>query len=67
MGPGMKGLSKLYILRAAEDSLRRLQTEYIDLYQTHRDDPGTPVEGDSGGVRSPCEGGEGQGYRGVET
>jgi aryl-alcohol dehydrogenase-like predicted oxidoreductase len=44
MGPGMKGLSKLYILRAAEDSLRRLQTEYIDLYQTHRDDPGTPVE-----------------------
>ena len=44
MGPGMKGLSKSYILRAAEDSLRRLQTEYIDLYQTHRDDPGTPVE-----------------------
>ena len=39
-----KGLSKSYILRAAEDSLRRLQTEYIDLYQTHRDDPDTPVE-----------------------
>jgi aryl-alcohol dehydrogenase-like predicted oxidoreductase len=39
-----KGLSKSYILRAAEDSLRRLQTEYIDLYQTHRDDPETPVE-----------------------
>jgi len=44
LGPGKKGLSKSYILRAAEDSLRRLQTEYIDLYQTHRDDPGTPVE-----------------------
>jgi aryl-alcohol dehydrogenase-like predicted oxidoreductase len=39
-----KGLSKSYILRAAEGSLRRLQTEYIDLYQTHRDDPDTPVE-----------------------
>jgi aryl-alcohol dehydrogenase-like predicted oxidoreductase len=39
-----KGLSKSYVLRAAEDSLRRLQTEYIDLYQTHRDDPETPVE-----------------------
>ena len=44
LGPGKNGLSKSYILRAAEDSLRRLQTEYIDLYQTHRDDPGTPVE-----------------------
>jgi aryl-alcohol dehydrogenase-like predicted oxidoreductase len=30
MGPGMKGLSKNYILRAAEASLRRLQTDYID-------------------------------------
>ena len=44
IGPGKKGLAKSYILRAAEDSLRRLQTGYIDLYQTHRDDPGTPVE-----------------------
>jgi aryl-alcohol dehydrogenase-like predicted oxidoreductase len=44
MGPGKKGLSKSYILQAAEDSLRRLQTEYIDLYQTHRDDPATGVE-----------------------
>lgn len=33
-----------YVLRAAEDSLRRLQTDHIDLYQTHFDDPATPVE-----------------------
>ena len=43
MGPGRKGLSKDYILRAAEDSLKRLQTDYIDLYQSHYDDPQTPV------------------------
>jgi aryl-alcohol dehydrogenase-like predicted oxidoreductase len=44
MGPGMKGLSKPYILRAVEDSLRRLQTDYIDLYQSHEDDKETPLE-----------------------
>ena len=44
MGPDRKGLSKPYILRAAEDSLRRLQTGYIDLYQSHTDDFGTPME-----------------------
>ncbi|HUI46609.1 MAG TPA: aldo/keto reductase [Nitrospirota bacterium] len=44
MGPGRKGLSKVYILRAVEESLRRLQTNVIDLYQSHKDDPGTPVE-----------------------
>jgi aryl-alcohol dehydrogenase-like predicted oxidoreductase len=44
MGPGAKGLSKAYILRAAEDSLRRLQTDYIDLYQSHRDDPDTSLD-----------------------
>ena len=44
MGPKKKGLSKDYILRAVEDSLRRLQTDYIDLYQSHLDDPKTPLE-----------------------
>jgi aryl-alcohol dehydrogenase-like predicted oxidoreductase len=39
-----KGLSPQYIEQAVEDSLRRLQTDYIDLYQTHYDDLDTPVE-----------------------
>jgi aryl-alcohol dehydrogenase-like predicted oxidoreductase len=44
MGPGEKGLSRAYILRAVEDSLKRLQTDHIDLYQSHVDDPETPLE-----------------------
>jgi len=44
MGPGRKGLSRAYILRAVEDSLRRLQIDCIDLYQSHADDPETPLE-----------------------
>ena len=44
MGEGKKGLSKDYIMRAAEDSLRRLQTDYIDLYQSHIDDAKTPLD-----------------------
>jgi aryl-alcohol dehydrogenase-like predicted oxidoreductase len=44
MGPGKKGLSRAYMMRAVEDSLRRLQTDHIDLYQSHRDDPDTPIE-----------------------
>ncbi len=44
MGPDKSGLSKAYILQAVEDSLRRLQTDYIDLYQSHADDPQTPLE-----------------------
>jgi aryl-alcohol dehydrogenase-like predicted oxidoreductase len=44
MGPESKGLSSAYILRAVEDSLKRLQTDYIDLYQSHEDDRQTPLE-----------------------
>ncbi|UOQ52695.1 aldo/keto reductase [Hymenobacter cellulosivorans] len=39
-----KGLAKDYILRAVEGSLKRLQTDYIDLYQSHKDDPTVPVD-----------------------
>jgi aryl-alcohol dehydrogenase-like predicted oxidoreductase len=44
MAPGRKGLSRAYMMQAVEDSLRRLQTDHIDLYQSHRDDPDTPIE-----------------------
>jgi len=44
MGPGKQGLSAKYIQEAVEASLRRLQTDYIDLYQAHSDDPETPLE-----------------------
>ena len=44
MGDGKKGLSRSHVVRSADDSLRRLQTDYIDLYQSHTDDPETPFE-----------------------
>ena len=44
MGNGNVGLKPDYIARAVEDSLRRLQTDYIDLYQSHKDDETTPQE-----------------------
>jgi aryl-alcohol dehydrogenase-like predicted oxidoreductase len=44
MGPGKSGLSRRYIVAEVEDSLKRLQIDCIDLYQSHRDDPSTPMQ-----------------------
>ena len=43
-GPNGEGLSRGHLMRAVDDSLRRLQTDYIDLYQTHADDRETPFD-----------------------
>src|SRR5262249_59189825 len=40
----LKGASRRYIMQAVEASLRRLRTDWIDLYQLHRPDPQTPIE-----------------------
>ncbi|MEZ4862061.1 MAG: aldo/keto reductase [Caldilineaceae bacterium] len=43
-GPNDRGNSRRHLIRACEDSLRRLQTDYIDLYQTHRPDFAIPLD-----------------------
>jgi len=44
LGEGKRGLKAAYIRQSVDDSLRRLQTEYIDIYQAHTDDAETPLE-----------------------
>ena len=44
MAPNQKGLKADYIKASIEGSLKRLQTDYLDLYQSHRPDDGTPYE-----------------------
>ncbi len=44
MGPDKKGLSRRYIKTEFEESLKRLKTDYVDLYQSHRDDASVPME-----------------------
>jgi aryl-alcohol dehydrogenase-like predicted oxidoreductase len=43
-GPNQRGLSRVHILHSIDDTLRRLGTDYVDLYQIHRWDPDTPIE-----------------------
>jgi aryl-alcohol dehydrogenase-like predicted oxidoreductase len=52
MGDGGKGLSRAYILKEVEASLKRLQTDHIDLYQSHTDDQSVPLEETLGAYRS---------------
>jgi aryl-alcohol dehydrogenase-like predicted oxidoreductase len=44
LGPNDEGLSRRHVLQATEASLRRLRTDYIDLYQAHAPDPDTPLD-----------------------
>jgi aryl-alcohol dehydrogenase-like predicted oxidoreductase len=58
MGEGQSGLSKAYIKRAVEASLKRLQTDVIDLYQSHDDDKSTPLEESLGAFAELIEAGK---------
>jgi len=58
-----KGLARAHILRSVEASLKRLQTDYIDLYQSHVDDASVPLEETLGAHQMLIEGGKVRAYR----
>ena len=57
-GPNDRGLSRIHLARALEASLRRLGTDYVDLYQCHQWDGGTPIEETMGALDSFVRGGK---------
>jgi aryl-alcohol dehydrogenase-like predicted oxidoreductase len=57
-GPNQQGGSRRYLLEAVEASLRRLQTDYIDLYQMHSPDPETPIEETLGALHDLVQAGK---------
>lgn len=58
MPDGGKGLRKAHIVKSVEDSLQRLQTDTIDLYQSHKDDEDTPLEETLGAYQELIEAGK---------
>src|SRR3546814_15121558 len=54
-----RGNSRRWIVRAVEDSLRRLGTDWIDLYQVHRPDPATHIDETLGALSDPVRQGKG--------
>ena len=66
MGPGKSGLSRTRIAAAVEESLSRLQTDYIDLYQAHTDDEATPLEETLEAFAGLIKAGQGAGDRGFQ-
>lgn len=57
-GPNSGGLSRKHILASIDESLRRLQTDYVDLYQLHRADPNTPIEETLDALKSVVQAGK---------
>ena len=58
MGDGSKGLSPDYIIQSADASLKRLQTDYIDVYYAHCDDPSVPIEDTLGAFQQLIDAGK---------